>query len=258
MARKVLYPAVFVLVLMLASPALAGWQWWGVSTLLPIQGVDGRFYNDAASPDGNTLVQPGALVQFILDIEGDGIDDPLEFFDADDSGAIEQGTPEMVAVTAWLNAGAAPVDDDILITGGSFTGELLVGPPGEIMDFPLEPYIISAGAAGAQFAFRAWNLTPQQMEEFCTVLDVEAWYLTGREFSSYPTTGDTGWAIGGGDPTVPPESWSGFVGSIGLEVFNGLKTQNTLDTHLATCIPEPGTMLLIGSAALLALVRRKK
>ena len=261
MARKVLYPAVFVLVLMLASPALASWSWWGVDTATPGgMGIDGRFYNDPASLAGNTLVQSGAVVQFILDTEGDGLDDPLSFFDTDASGVIDMG-PEMAAVTAWINAGCAPIDDDILITDstGAFTGELLMGPAGEVRNTGPGggAYTILPGEAADQFGYRAWSLTPQQMEEFCTVLDVQAWYMTGRELGSYGS-GDTGWAISGGDPTVAPGDWAGFSGIIGYEVYGGLRPQNTLDTHLATCIPEPGTMLLIGSAALLALVRRKK
>ena len=271
MVRKVLYPAVFVLVVLMTAPALAGWTFWSsrTATLVP-DGVDAQFY----LPDTVTLVQTGAFVQFIVALDGGPIVDPLEFFDYDLSGAIEPGV-ELDDVSVWVQAGADPAaisgGMNVLCTASDWDGTTTLSAPGFFNLAPESPYIIDPGDTFDKIAFRAWNLTPEELEKWCNfeeypeMVGVELLYLTGRELGTHDNRGggpDTGWWIsypgytGGGAPA--PEDWAGFSGLIGYEIYAGHKTQNTLDKNLGTCIPEPGTMLLIGSAVLLLLIRRKK
>jgi len=124
---------------------------------------------------------------------------------------------------------------------------------------------IQYGMGADLIAMRVWNVTMEQLETFCTVPSTEVWYMTDREMSVeslMPPALDSGWCVGmgdipqGGDPMS--YGWA-FTGVVGADVKEGLKPQNMTDTFLLECpIPEPGTMLLIGSSALLLLLRRKK
>ena len=268
MVRKVLYPAVFVLLVLMTAPAFGTWAFQAVeSATVGIYGIDGRFYED----DGVTLVQTGALVQFIVALEGSAIVDPLEYFDTNDNGTTEGA--ELAAMTAWVNAGADPAAIsgglNVLATAVNFTGEAALSAPGYVLvDAIAETgsnYSIVPGDTFDKIAYRSWNLSKEQMETFCERIDEELWYLTGRELESHTNVGggpDTGWWIGapgfegGGAPE--PEDWTGLNSLIGWEIAYGLRTQYTLDTLLGVCIPEPGTMLLIGGSVVLLLIRRKK
>jgi len=263
MVRKVLYPAVFVIVALMAGSAFAGWQFLLVSTASPDQGYeyDGRIY----MPDGMTLVPEGCLVQFILDTAGDGLDDPLAYFGGD-----------LTAIAAWLNAGADPAafSDDQLLVAADWNGTSLIGDgeagPGEILIYPANPYIITNGTTGQVFGWRVWNLTPEGLRSFCTKPGEECWYTTGIEkgaWSQYPGGNEVDpWKIGWPSGAAPVD-WiiGGEVGAeVGMYELTGdpfYRSANVLDKHLATCggvIPEPGTMLLIGGSALLLVLRRKK
>ena len=134
--------------------------------------------------------------------------------------------------------------------------------PGVLTDYPLNPYIINVGNKTDHFGWRAFNLSKQDLLRYCAVIGTSVWYTDGREFGSYAGFPDTGWMVSGGDPTIEPADWPGFFGYIGYEIYlGGPRQKNQIDHHLLTlltCIvPEPGTMLLIGSALLL-LIRRKK
>ncbi|MBN1918336.1 MAG: PEP-CTERM sorting domain-containing protein [Verrucomicrobia bacterium] len=225
----------FVVVMLVASQAFA-WNITQFFTVTPDWGVDGRIY----MPDGATLVNPGAVLQILIDVEGNGFTDPAEYFGGD-----------IAAITAWINAGAPALGDDILATGPTFDGNFALTLPGEVFETPM-PFIgINVGAAGMQFGWRAFNLSEAEMAEFCTVPGVELWYTTVAEVG-----------LDGAPWTILDASdlwnWDGYVGT---QVYFGMKPMNVLDVHLATCggvIPEPGTMLLIGSSALLLFIRRKK
>ena len=266
MVRKVLYPAVFVSVMLMAATAFGAWPFIYCMTATPDETeVEGRIF----MPDAVTLVPEGCLVQFIVDLGGDGIDDPLSFFDADHNGVTEGA--ELDAVTLWIRAGAdpgtLPGGNDVLLAGSGWDGTSVIGNGGTgagvVYEYPIDPYVITTGLTPNQLAWRVWNMSEETMETFCTRLDEEVWYTTGRELGSFEAP-DSGWWIGA--PTgVPADSWVGFSQYIGWEVLMYMETgdpmyrsQNVLDTKLATCVPEPGTMLLIGGSALLLLLRRKK
>ena len=285
MVRKVLYPAVFVLVVLMASSALAvggGWTFAGIGTLNytgapePYGSVDGRIY----MPDGTTLVDDGALVQIIIGLEGAAIVDPFEYFDINDDDVITGG--ELVDLATWVQAGADPG----AISGGQnvlaygtlgFTGEF--GTVGGAVDasYPTgsQP-IIANGVAQDKLAWRAWNLSKEDLLKWCNLAEhpemfgTELWYTDGREYFTHANGApgpDTGWWIGmpalgpGGDVTT----WVGFNSKIGAEIYayyvddeTTARSENKLDTYLGICVPEPGTMLLIGGAIVLLLARRKK
>ena len=287
MVRKVLYPAVFVLVLLMASSAFAvggGWKFNALTTLdytgagwgPPYDYVDGRIY----MPNGTTLVGDGSLVQIIIGLEGAAIVDPKEYFDADDNGQIKGD--ELVALATWVQAGADPG----LISGGTnvlaygslgFTGEFgtTAGAVNVSYGQGLEP-IISNGVAHDKLAWRAWSLTKEDLEKWCNLADhpemfgVELWYTDGREYGTHLNGGggpDDGWWIGMPDMLVGGSvtAWAGFNSPLGAEVYdyyvNGdltSRSSNKLDTYLGICVPEPSTMLLIGGALLLMVIRRKK
>jgi hypothetical protein len=265
MAKRLLYPAVFVLLIMMTGPAF-GWpfdicdtQEWGAPY------PDGKIY----MPDGTTLVQTGALVQFVIGLNGAPIVDPLSFFDANTNGMIDDGA-EKAAVQAWVNAGADPGvisgGTNALLTASNWNGETALIGPGVVFVDPWgetgSSYAISNGVGGDKFAWRAWNLSKEELAEWCTVPGEELWYTDGREYG-WGIEGDTGW-------TLPMDlaNFVGFAGTIGWEVaYSGsnpdYRTQDRLDHLLGVCgegpiIPEPGMMLLVGSAALLALLRKKK
>jgi hypothetical protein len=256
MAKRLLYPAVLMLVVLMTGPAF-GWSFTGCVTVTEAYwGADGLVYMN----DGSTLVQAGALVQFVIGLDGAPIVDPLSFFDVNTNGVIDAGA-EKAAVQAWVNAGANPAaisgGTNVLLTASNWNGTTTLATPGEVNLFPADPYNITTGIALDKFEWRIWNLTPEEMEDWCTVPGQELWYGTGREYGSYDW-GDTGWNV-----NPDPANWVGFFGYVGWEVYMGTRDQNTLDTYLGTCgegpvIPEPGMMLLIGSAGLLALLRKKK
>jgi hypothetical protein len=269
MVRKVLYPVVFVLAALFTLPAFGTWSFVMVESADPdLWGIDGRFYEH----DGLTLAMPGSLVQFIVALGGSEIVDPLEYFDTDMTGALEGA--EMAAMTAWVNAGADPAaisgGMNVLATAVNWGGEAELSAPGYLLIDPIaetgSAYSIVPGATFDKIAYRAWNVSKDDLEDFCTVDGVELWYLTGRELESHNNQGggpDTGWWIGmpgyegGGAPA--PEDWTGLNSLIGWELAAGLRTQYTLDTFLGKCVvPEPGTILLIGGSIVLLLIRRKK
>jgi hypothetical protein len=271
MVRKVLYPAVFVLTcLMTASAFGSGWAFIGVDTVDPDLGwpSDGRLFMDplaAENPGG--LVQTGALVQFIVDVEGDGFDDPLSFFDVDHTGKIEVG-PELDAVTAWVRAGADPaaIGDDRILMSPTWSGTTTLYSPGVVYEYPGDPgYEITGNITGQNFGWRAWSLTREELANFCKEIGKEIWYTEGTEKGSYEYAGMPydGWWVGAPSGSQP-DYWT-FTGSIGFEVYMHdmtgdpfYRSANILDTKLAECVPEPSTMLLIGGSALLLVLRRKK
>jgi len=274
MGRKVLYPAVFVLLALMATPAVAATEGdFGMADFWTINmgGYDGRIYEN----DGTTLVAEGAMAQFIVGRDGASIVDPLEYFDANDSGTIEGA--ELAAVTTWVNNGADPSEisggSNKLLAAGTMPGYVGLAAPGDL-DWNYEdegyddPPLVDWGVGLDYLAIRFWNLSYDEMGDFCTVPLQELWYFTDREMSTYEgytldyPGRDNGLFVGGGG--IPEGDYPGdyewtYGAVIGTDVYAGAKTKNVLTTNLGTCpIPEPGTMLLIGSAALLLLVRRKK
>jgi hypothetical protein len=172
MARRELCIGVFVLVLLMASSALAtggGWRFVGLTTINytaypPPYDVDGRIY----MPDGTTLVAEGSLLQIIIGLNGADIVDPIEYFDDPANGGngskrIDSYSEEL-AWRGWVRGGADPAD----ISGGTnvlaygtlgFTGEFALTSPGAIDWFApagSEP-IVANGVAQDKFAWRAWS-----------------------------------------------------------------------------------------------------
>ena len=268
MVRKVLYPVVFVLAVLMAGPAVAGWDFYTCKTATVSDGLEVLIYDS----DGVTPVATGSLVQVVIGLEGAAIVDPLEHFDTDISGVLEGA--ELAAMTAWINAGADPAaisgGTNVLATASNFTGEGAFSSPGAFNINALQEtgnaYDIAPGSWFDKIAYRAWNVSKTQMEEFCTIPEQEIWYLTGREIGTLtdPNGGpDTGWWIGqpGDGLPHPPSDWGGFNGLVAYELslMGGWRDQYQLETLLGTCpIPEPGTMLLIGGSVVLLLIRRKK
>ena len=268
MVRKVLYPAVFVLIMLAVGTAYAAWDFKSVFTLPGL----GEFYDET----GAALVQDGSYVQFIVGLQGSPIVDPAQHFGDLESADGAINTPgEAAAATTWLNAGADPA----AISGGlnvlcyntpmTFTGEFTTVGGAVNWDYLNPPWgpgnpapVVANGLGWDLIGMRVWNVSQGDLEEFCTVPGVQVWYTTDREFGSQPN-GDTGWMVGmgsvgpGEDPTAA--GW-GFQGTVGVEVATGAKPKNMTDVFLLECapIPEPGTMLLIGSSVLLLLIRRKK
>jgi len=266
MVRRVLYSAAFVLVVMVAGSAVAGnWYFQNMYTLDPVSDspYDGTFYLDNGGAGHGAAVQSGAFAQWIIGVSGADIVDPLDYFDANDNGQIDSGA-ELTAVTSWVNDGADPSDLDsnnVLITGSQgFTGEMALTSAGKLDWSAGEPNpLINVGLGQDYIALRVWNLTKTELENFCTVEGQEIWYITDREMGAGGGR-DTGWSVGCGSVAqgADPAEWT-FGATMGVEAYIN-SGYNELDQHLGTCppIPEPGTMLLIGSAALLLLVRRKK
>jgi len=270
MVRKVLYPAVFVLAMLIVAPAFGNWLFWYCeNSRLDTYGIDALFYEN----DQTTLVEEGSLVQFVIALGSAPIVDPLEYFDTDHSGQLEWGTPEYANMVAWVNAGADPAaisgGTNVLMTAANWGGETALSMPGYFVVDPVletgNPYSIVPGNTFGLMAYRVWDLSKEEMETFCTRPMEELWYLTGRELTSHNNQGggpDTGWWLcmpgneGGG--ACAPADWAGFNGLVGFEILNNLRTQYTLNTLLGICIPEPGTILLIGGSVLLLLLRRKK
>jgi hypothetical protein len=281
MVRKVLYPAVFVLIVLAVGSAYAAFDFQSVYTFTTaVDMVDGQIRDSA----GN-IVQDGALVQYIVGIEGAAIVDPLDYFgNLETANGVADTLGEQAAAVAWLNGGADPA----AISGGMnvlaadlvttpFTGEFetingIVSLNGiQHWDWRVDPAYtamprVQVGLGVDPIAIRAWNLTKQELLDFCTEIPKEAWYMTTRErgMSDGPNAPadmamvvGLGWVPPGGDPTA--FGWV-FDSYVGVEVAMGLRTQNRTDTFLVPCpiIPEPGTMLLIGGSALLLLIRRKK
>jgi len=278
MVRKVLYPAVFVLVMLMTAPAMAAWKFsYAMTPVLEEYPPEEYGEYRILMPEslGGGLVPEGCLVQFIVDIGNDGIDDPVSFFDVNHNGTIDGA--ELLAVQAWVNAGANPAafSDDQLLTASDWNGTSLVGGdshsawdvgPGEINVFPVNPFMINNGAAGNRLAWRVWNLSPEGLETFCTRPGEQLWYTTGREFGTFPDgVVDTGWFVGA-PLGSPPGDWVGLANYIGYEEIMYYMTgdpqyrsEDRLDHKLGECpIPEPSTMLLIGGSALLLILRRKK
>jgi len=298
MGRKVLYPAVFVLLVLMSAPAVAateGNYFIGTieTALESVYGVDGRVYWDPGT--GAELVPTGALAQFIVARDGADIVDPLEYFDTEGGAGIDTPT-ELAAVRTWVNAGADPSDISSgtnklmhTVSDPNWTGEVGLVNPGELLyDWSQDPNYSSGehgptveyGLGKDLIAVRIWNLSKDELEDWCNTPGEQIWYMTDRELHTdymnelvggdppdYP--GDGGFIVGQGsmpEGASPGDyTWS-FGGTIGTEslysawvLYEDPPLQMTLDSHLGTCpIPEPGTMLLIGSAALLLLIRRKK
>jgi hypothetical protein len=289
MVRKVLYPAVFVLVVLMASSAFAtggGWTFNAISTLdwtgmgygPPYDYVDGKIY--LPTELGGGLVGDGALVQIVIGLDGAEIVDPKAHFDYDHNGSI--GGAELDDLANWVQAGADPAT----ISGGTnvlaygtleFTGEFgTVGGAVDVTFAPGSEPVVANGLPHDKLAWRAWNLSRDDLVKWCNLEDhpemfgVQLWYTDGRELYSHNNSGggpDTGWWIGMPDlpSTGPIGDWAGFDSPIGGEVYayyvlgeTGARSENRLDTYLGICVPEPSTMLLIGGALLLMLIRRKK
>ena len=272
MVRKVLYPAVFVLVVAIASAAYATWKFESVFTIAYDPAPDGRFYDET----GLSLLD-GTYVQFIVGTDSSAIADPLEYFgDLETANGVVDTALEVAECTTWLNNGANPADisgDLNQLTYNStltFTGELVTAAGHVYFEYTDPPWsgaapVIVPGMGMDLLAVRVWNVSKEDLEAFCTVPLTEVWYTTDREFGTvgsptYPVP-DTGWSVGMGsvpDGANPVDYDWGFTGTIGVEVSYG-KPKNMTDVFLLECpIPEPGTMLLIGSSALLLLLRRKK
>jgi hypothetical protein len=271
MVKRLLYPAVFMLAMFIMAPAF-GWDLGGIYTQeYGPPYADGKIYES----DGVTLAQTGAFVQFVIGLNGAAIVDPLSFFDVNTNGVIDDGA-EKAAVQAWVNAGADPGaisgGTNALLTATDWNGTTTLESPGLVNVDPYgrignpNPYHITNGMGLDKISWRAWNLTPEQMELWCTEPGVELWYTDGRELG-WCEYGDTGWTL----PADLP-NFVEFYGTIGSEVANNIdfpenadlyRDQDRLDHFLGKCgeepvIPEPGMMLLIGGAALLALLRKKK
>jgi len=261
MNRGILIGIAAMCALAWATPCLADWMFWTVDTVNPDPRFgwpcDGRIY----MPDGVTLVPEGCFVQFVLDTAGDGVDDPLAFFDADKSGRIDTQA-EAAALQTWVNAGADPsaFSDDQLLTASGWNGTSVIGAdwrswitgPGEVLINPADPFSITNGDTGQVFGWRAWSLTPGQLVGWTGSLGESLWYTTGPELGTYEYAGIPydGWWIGAPDG-VPPEAWV-FFGTVGFEVYMHYETgdpmyrsENRLD-HDLTPIPEPGTLALVG------------
>jgi hypothetical protein len=278
MIRRTLCAGVFALVVLLAAPAFAaggGWRFCGILTVdyhhfgmgPPYDDVDGRIFN----ADGTTLVKDGSLVQIIIGLDGAEIVDPLEYFDTNGNGTIDLGA-ERDAAAAWIQAGADPA----AISGGTnvlaygtlgFTGEFATSGGSVEWSAPpdLEP-LIANGFPQDKLAWRAWNLTGEDMEN---QVHGEYWYTTCREYFTHDNQyggPDTGWWIG--MPALQPgddlDMWVGLWPGIGTEVYTyyalgetTARSQNRMD-HLLFTAPEPGTMLLVASALVLLLARRAR
>jgi hypothetical protein len=269
MMRRISVCVAAVCLVLAAQPALGDWLSWVCTTsTVEQEGVDGRFYMN----DGATLVQTGALVQFIVGLNGSEIVDPLEYFDYNHSGAVEFNTSEYADAVAWLNAGADPAEIsgglNVLTTGSAWDGTATLTAPGYFLVDPIaqtgNPYEIVPGDTFDLIAYRAWSLRPDEMAALLAGGSEEIWYLTGRELGSHDNRGggpDTGWWIGmpgiegGGAPY--PEDWVGFTGLIGFEVYLGLRDKYALDSCLGT-IPEPGLLAVVGVGVAMGLLRRRR
>jgi hypothetical protein len=279
MVRKVLYPAVFVLIVLAVGSAYANWNFTSVYTFkLASDFIDGTIHDEYGA-----TVQDGALVQYIVGIDGAPIVDPAQYFgDLENTNGVIDTPGEVDAATLWLNGGADPaaisggmnvLASDLVTT--TFTGEFetiggVVSLNGiQDWDWRIDPAfssgpVVQAGLGCDPIAIRAWNITKQQMLDFCTQPPLEAWYMTTTErgMSDGPhAPADMAMVVGlgyvppGGDPTAYGWELNSYVG---VEVAMALRPMNQTDVFFLECIPEPGTMLLIGGSALLLLIRRKK
>jgi len=272
MTRKALPSSVFLVVVLTVVPAFADWGWFiGVDTVDPDLGwsSDGRLYMDpSAWENAGGLVQTGALVQFILDVEGDGFTDPLEYFDLNQSGALDEW-PEMEAAEAWLRAGALPLDDDILLPSPVWDGTTTLVSPGVVWEYAYFPgYEMTGTVTGQPYGWRAWSATPEQMAGFHWPFQI--WYTDGVEkgsYSEFPGHEYEGWWVGA--PTgADPDYWM-WTGTIGYEVYvhdqtgdPAYRSANILDRELVLVLaagaPEPDAILLMGGSALLLAIFGKK
>jgi hypothetical protein len=273
--RRISVCVAAVCLVLAAGPVAGAWDFVAVETsTVETYGVDGRFYER----DGVTLVKTGAVVQFIVALDGSDIVDPLEYFDTNGNGKIDLGSSEFWAVESWVNMGADPAaisgGTNVLATGVGFKGEGVLDAPGYLCVDAIaetgDPYSIVPGETYDKIAIRVWNLTPTEMENYGTFVHFDGiWCLTDREFTSHNNQGggpDTGWWIGmpgfeGGGAPIPGD-WAGFSSLVGWEVLNGVRERYTLDTYLGmyTLGPpaEPGPSALICATGAMAWLARRK
>jgi hypothetical protein len=185
------------------------------------------WYNDIQvfQQDGVTPIGPGGLVQLIVDVAGDGIDDPFTWW-------MGQADPA-AAMNAWLAAGCPPIDDDVLVVSTREPN------PTKIMDFSGDPGYDPAvmdGYFGALISSSnpVWNAGKKLYTRFFTAENPAEcdWY--GEDELTY---------------------------SLNNEFFNEYAVHGGVaDQHIDPGIPEPATvsMLLGGIGLLLGFFRKRK
>ena len=269
--RRIALGAAVLVVLLAGSPSHGAWCFNSVYTFTPARdGVDGRFYE----ADGQTLVNDGALAQFIVGIHGAPIVDPLEYFDGLGNGSGSIDTPaELSAVRSWLNSGADPaaisngtnvLASDLVVFTGEFelVGGSLYWDRYTAPGWGVAP-IIRPGWGTDLIGIRVWNLTKGELLDWGSSHGQEVWYNTDREFGhgTGPYAPDAGMCVGAGylAPGVDalPRNW-GLNATIGAEVYEGYRDMNRLDHYLGSVAPEPALVPLIGAGLLLLALRRRK
>ncbi len=269
MSTRLAYLCTALLVAVVALPASGDWEFNSVYTLKPADGFDGRIYD----PMTGGLVKDGALVQFVVALDGMPFVDPLDHFDYNQNGVIDLGGAEHVDMSAWVNFGADPADisggTNILCSnGGFFTGEFEL--QGGAMDWShydeglQDPPVIVGGMACDLIAMRVWNMTKAELEALDLIPTESVWYLTDREFGTcLPEEGggeyapDSGWCVGMG--WIPPGADPTFYGwhfqiTVGAEEYI---YGRRLDRCLCAAVPEPGLVGVLAAAAIILLLRKR-